>query len=196
LIDVSTGKKVLLSPKKDEPEFYDFPQFTKDGKGVVVLTDHDSDVRRIARIDLASHKFTYIPSHPKWDVDEFQISPDGKTIAFTTNEDGVSRLHLFDLTTSKEITAPTIPLGVVSDLKWHSNSTDLAFNFKSPRSANDVYAINLGTGKVELWAKSVTNDVDTQKFSLPEVIHWTSFDKRSISAFLIGRPLNSLANVQ
>ena len=188
LNDVSAGKKVLLSPKKDEPEFYDFPQFTKDGKAVVVLTDHDSDVRRIARIDLSSHRFTYIPSDPKWDVDEFQISPDGKTIAFTTNEDGVSRLHLYDLKTSKEITAPTIPLGVVSDLKWHSNSTDLAFNFKSPRTANDVYAINLSSGKAELWAKSVTNDVDTQKFSLPEVIHWTSFDKRTISGFLYRPP--------
>jgi dipeptidyl aminopeptidase/acylaminoacyl peptidase len=187
LIDVSTGKKVLLSPQKDEPEFYDFPQFTKDGKGVIVLTNHDSDVRRIARIDLASHKFTYIPSDSKWDVDEFQISPDGRNVAFTTNDDGVSRLHLFDLT-SKEITAPTIPLGVVSDLKWHSNSTDLAFNFKSPRAANDVYAINLSTGKVELWAKSVTNDVDIQKFSLPEIICWTSFDKRTISGFLYRPP--------
>src|ERR1043165_4596387 len=131
VIDVLTGKKVLLSPKKDEPEFYDFPQFTKDGKGVVVLTDHDSDVRRIARIDLASHKFTYIPSDPKWDVDEFQISPEGKTVAFATNEDGVSRLHIFDLDKAKEVSTPTIPLGVISDLKWHSNSMDLAFNFKS-----------------------------------------------------------------
>src|SRR5688572_26330024 len=154
LIDVSTGKKVLLSPKTDEPEFYDYPQFTKDGKGIFVLTDHDSDVRRIARIDLASHKFTYIPSDPKWDVDEFQLSPNGKTLAFSTNEDGVSRLHLFDLDKAKGISAPTLPLGVVSDLKWHSNSTDLAFNFKSPRTANDVYAINLSTGKTELWAKS------------------------------------------
>jgi dipeptidyl aminopeptidase/acylaminoacyl peptidase len=188
LIDVSTGKRVVLSPKKDEPEFYDFPQFTKDGKGVVVLTDHDSDVRRIARIDLASHKFTYIPSNNKWDVDEFQISPDSKTVAFTTNEDGVSRLHIFDLDNAKEVSSPTIPLGVITDLKWHSNSTDLAFNFKSPRSANDVYAINLSTGKAELWAKSVTNDVETQKFSLPEVIHWTSFDKRTISGFLYRPP--------
>jgi dipeptidyl aminopeptidase/acylaminoacyl peptidase len=189
MIDVSTGKKVLLSPKKDEPEFYDFPQFTKDGKGVVVLTDNDSDVRRIAHINLASDKFTYIASDPKWDVDEFQVSPDGKTVAFTTNEDGASRLHLFDLKTSKEITVPTIPLGVVSDLKWHSNSTDLAFNFKSPRTANDVYAINISTGtEAELWAKSVTNDVDTQKFSVPKVIHWTSFDKRTISGFLYRPP--------
>jgi dipeptidyl aminopeptidase/acylaminoacyl peptidase len=187
LIEVATGKKVPLSPR-DDSEFYDYPHFTKDGTAVFVLTDHASDVRRIARIDLASRKFMYVPSDSRWDVDEFQLSPNGKTIAFTTNEDGISRLHLFDLVTSKEISTPTIPLGVISDLKWHSNSADLAFNVKSPRAANDVYAINLRTGKAELWVKSVTNAVDTEKFSLPEVIHWSSFDKRRLSGFIYRPP--------
>src|ERR1044072_4196216 len=40
LIDVSSGNKVLLSPRTDEAESYDYPQFTKDGKGVLVRTDH------------------------------------------------------------------------------------------------------------------------------------------------------------
>src|SRR5690242_2987649 len=77
LIEVSSGKKMLLSPQTDEKEFYDYPQFTRDGNGVLVLTDHGSDVRRIARIDLASRKFTYVTSASSWDVDEFQLSPDG-----------------------------------------------------------------------------------------------------------------------
>jgi dipeptidyl aminopeptidase/acylaminoacyl peptidase len=188
LIEVSSGNKVLLSPRTDEVEFYDYPQFTKDGKGVLVLTDHGSDVRRIARIDLASHKLTYVPSASGWDVDEFQLSPDGNTIAFTTNEDGISRLHLFDVITSKEVSAPTTLLGVISDLKWHSNSTDLGFNFKSPRAANDVYAISLRTGKAEVWTKSVANGVDPEKFALPELIHWSSFDKRNLSGFLYRPP--------
>ena len=42
----------------------------------------------------------------------------------------------------------------------------------------------LETGKVELWAKSVTNGVDTSKFSQPELIHWPTFDKRTLSGFL------------
>jgi dipeptidyl aminopeptidase/acylaminoacyl peptidase len=189
LVEAATGKKDLLSPRTDQPEYYDYPQFAKDGKAVYVLTDHDSDVRRIARIDLRSGKFNYVPSASRWDVDEFQLSPDGKMIAFTTNEDGISRLHLFDVVAAKETAAPTTPLGVISDLKWHSNSADLAFNFKSPRAANDVYALNVATSKVELWAGSVTNGVDTEKFSLPEVIHWASFDKRNLSGFLYRPPV-------
>src|SRR5204862_4481855 len=32
------------------------------------------------------------------------------------------------------------------------------------------------------------NGVDTQKFSLPEVVHWTSFDKKTLSGFLYRPP--------
>lgn len=188
LFNVASGDKTQLSPRSSQPELYDYPQFSKDGKGVYVLTDHESDVRRVAYIDVASQRFTYVPSNPKWDVDEFQVAPNGKSLAFVTNEDGISRLHLFDLDEKKEKTVPELPIGIISDPKWHANSTDLAFNFKSPHSANDVYSVNVGSGKAEHWAKSVTAGVDTQKFPTPELIHWPTFDKRTISGFLFRPP--------
>jgi dipeptidyl aminopeptidase/acylaminoacyl peptidase len=188
LIDVISGNKTLVSPKVDQPEYYDYPQFSKDGKGIYVVTDHESDMRRIAYIDLATLKVSYVQSNPKWDVDEFQLAPNGKTLAYVTNEEGVSRLHLFDISANKELAAPELPIGVISDLKWNKNSTDVAFNFKSSRTVNDVYSANVETGKVELWGKSNTNGVDTDSFSLPELIHWTTFDKRSISGFLYRPP--------
>jgi dipeptidyl aminopeptidase/acylaminoacyl peptidase len=188
LLDVTSGSKTLLSPNVAQSELYDFPQFSKDGKGVYVLTDHDSETRRVAYIDLASNKFSYVSSSLKWDVDEFQLAPDGKTLAFITNEEGISRLHLLDVLNGKQRPMPQLPIGVISDPKWNKSSTDLAFNFKSPRTPNDVYSVNIETGKVELWAKSITNGVNTEKFSLPELVHWTAFDKRTLSGFLYRPP--------
>jgi dipeptidyl aminopeptidase/acylaminoacyl peptidase len=188
VIDVTSGNKTLISPKSDQPEYYDYPQFSKDGKAIYAVTDHDSDMRRIAYIDLASRKLSYVPSNPKWDVDEFQLSPNGKTLAYVTNEEGVSRLHVFDVSANKELSDPEVPIGVISDLKWNKNSTDLAFNFKSSRTVNDVYSVDVQTGKVELWGRSNTKGVDTDSFSLPELIHWTTFDKRSVSGFLYRPP--------
>jgi dipeptidyl aminopeptidase/acylaminoacyl peptidase len=184
LADVGSGKNILLSEKSDKPELYDFPQFSKDGKGIYVVTDHDSDFRRLAYIDLSSRKISYVPSPAQWDVEEFQLAPDGRNVAFITNEEGLSKLHLFDLLDRKEHEAPQLPVGVISDPKWNRESTDVAFNLKSPRSPIDVYSVNLRTAKVELWAKSVMNGVDTSKFSQPEVIHWKTFDKRTLSGFL------------
>jgi Tol biopolymer transport system component len=48
LIDVAWGAKILLSPKQSTQELYDNPQFSKDGKGIYVITDHDSEMRRLA----------------------------------------------------------------------------------------------------------------------------------------------------
>ena len=189
LVELATGTKVLLSPRTEQPELYDYPHFSKDGKGVYVVTDHDSDFRRLAYIDLTSRKVKYISSVEQWDVDEFQLAPDGKTIAFVSNEEGISRLHFLDLLTGKECTSPQLPLGIISDLKWRKDSFDLAFNFKSPRTPNDVYSVNALTGKVELWSKSETNGVDISKFSQPELIHWPTHDKRTLSGFLYPPPV-------
>lgn len=188
LIDVATGAKTRLSPQTSREELYDFPQFSSDGKGLYVITNHDSDVRRLAYLDLQTKQFKYPSDHIKWDVDEFQLSPNGKTLAFVTNEEGNARLRLLDVVTGQEKQVPHPPVGLISDLKWHNNSTDLAFNYKSPRTPNDVYSVNVNTGKIELWSRSITNGVDTQKFSLPEIIHWKTFDARTLSCYLYRPP--------
>jgi dipeptidyl aminopeptidase/acylaminoacyl peptidase len=192
LVDVESGKKSLLAGSSERPEFLDFAQFSKDGKGVYAVTDHDSDVRRLAYIDLASRKFTYIPSDSHWDVDESQLAPDGRTMAFTTNEEGLSHVHLFDLATQNEKAITTIPRGIISDLKWHANSNDLAFNFRSFRTPNDVYSVNILSGKVDYWATSFNNRLNADDFAKPELVHWTTFDKRTLSGFLYRPPAKFL----
>jgi dipeptidyl aminopeptidase/acylaminoacyl peptidase len=188
LVNVVTGDKTRLSPQTGRDELYDYPQFSSDGKGLFVVTDHDSDVRRLAYLDLQTNQFKYLSDQIKWDVDEFQISPDGKTLAFVTNEEGNARLRLLDVPTGQERQVPQLPVGLISDLKWHNNSTDLAFNYKSPRTPNDVYSINVNTGKIDLWSRSITGGVDIQKFSQPDLIHWKTFDDRTISGYLYRPP--------
>ncbi|HSS21231.1 MAG TPA: prolyl oligopeptidase family serine peptidase [Pyrinomonadaceae bacterium] len=188
IADAETGKNRLLSPPSKNLELYDFPQFSKDGKRVYVVTDHDSDFRRLAYIDISSGKIDYVPSPAQWDVEDFQIAPDGKNVAFITNEDGISKLHLTDLATSKELPVGQIPIGIISDIKWRRDSSELAFNLKSPTTPNDVYSLNVQSGVVERWAKSVTNGIDTSKFAQPQLIHWKTFDGRSLSGFLYRPP--------
>ncbi len=121
-------------------------------------------------------------------MEDFRLSPDGKTLAFITNEDGVSRLHLLDTKTGKERQAPSLPIGIISDVKWHNNSVDLAFNLKSSRTPNDVYSLDSNTGKVEQVYKGVTGEVDLDRLPQPERISWKSFDGKMISGFLYRPP--------
>lgn len=188
LVDVATGEKSLLSPNNEkEGEYYDSPQFSKDSKGIYVITDRDSDIRRLAYLDLTTKEFSYPSAHINWDVEDFKIAPDGKTLAHVTNEQGISRLHLLDIRTNQEKSVPTLPAGIISDLKWHNNSQDLAFNFKSSRTPGDVYSLNVQTSKVERWAQGTTGDVDITKIPEPELVNWKSINK-VVSGFLYRPP--------
>lgn len=185
IIDVASGDKTLLSPKRgNEGEYYDYPQFSKDGKGVYVVTDRDSEFRRLAYVNLATREYKYLSDQIKWDVEDFKLSPDGKSLAFITNEDGISRLRLLDTETGKVKATPSLPVGIVSDLRWHNNSVDLAFNLKSAQAPNDVYSLNVANCKIERWSKSTLGQTSVEKLPKPELIHWTSFDGKVISGFL------------
>ncbi|MCI0660127.1 MAG: prolyl oligopeptidase family serine peptidase, partial [Acidobacteria bacterium] len=188
LLDVATNEKQLLLPQKGGGEYYSYPKFSRDGKGVYVITDRESEFRRLAYLELRTGKLSYLTTEIKWDVDGFQVSPDGKTLAFTTNEDGVSRLYLLNTETKQKRTVASTLVGIISDLKWHSNSVDLAFNFKSPRTPNDVYSLDIKTEKIERWGQSVSGGVELEKFSAPDLIHWKSFDGKTISGFLYRPP--------
>ena len=189
LVDLSTGEKTLLTPKGNVDKVsYGQARFSKDGRGIYLTTDKDSEFMRLAYMDLATRQHTFLSNQIKWDVDSFALSPDGKTIAFVTNEEGVGRLHLLDTKSRKEKTPPTLPVGIISGLRWHQSGRDLGFNFSSARTPADVYSLDVRTGKVDRWTESETGGLNTNQFAQAELVKWTSFDGRSISGFLYRPP--------
>ncbi len=189
VLDAKTGEKTLLTSKEGgEQVAYGGGQFSQDGRGIYVTTDKDSEFQRLAYVDLATKKHTFLTSSIPWDVEDFDLSPDGKTLAFVTNEDGVSVLRLLDTATGKERPAPKLPAGVISGLLWHKNSKDLGFNLSSARSVTDVYSLDATTAKVERWTFSETGGLNAAEFPEPEQVLWKSFDGRMISGFLYRPP--------
>ena len=188
IVDASNGEKTLITPKGGAKIAYGGGQFSKDGKGIYVTTDKDSEFQRLAYVDPASKQHNYLSSHISWDVDEFDLSYDGRTIAFVTNEDGFGVLHLLDTKTAKEKPVPDLPKGIASGVRWHKNNRDLGFNITSARSTSDVYSLDVQTGKVDRWTYSETGGLNTANFSEPQLIHWKSWDGREISGFLYRPP--------
>jgi dipeptidyl aminopeptidase/acylaminoacyl peptidase len=189
LIDVATGKKDLLTPKTgSETVAYNNAHFAKDGKGVYLTSDQDSEFQRLVYMDLGSRKVTVLTPALKWDVDQFDISRDGHWIAFEANEDGISVLHVLNTKTSKEATVPKLPVGVMGAIRWRNNSRELAFTLETASQTADAYSLDMATGKLERWTFSETGGLNTSGFAEPRLIHWKSWDDRSISAFLYKPP--------
>ena len=189
LINVTTGEKTLITPKDAAEKIaYGGAQFSKDGKGIYVTTDRASEFKRLAYVDLTTKHHTFLTDHIPWDVVEFRLARDGKMIAFITNEDGLSILHLLDVARGQEQPAPRLPTGIISGLRWHKNSQDLGFGMASARSPSDIYALDVRTGQVERWTTSETGGMNAEHLVEPELVRWRSFDDRMISGFLYRPP--------
>src|SRR5262249_19624662 len=146
IVDATTGEKSLITPKGGEAKVaYGTALFSKDGKGIYVTTDKDSEFQRLAYIDLGSGQYKYLTGHITWDVEEFDLSDNGKRIAFVSNEDGLSVLHLLETATGKEHVVSGLPQALVSGVHWHKNNRDVAFNVVSARSTSDVYSLDADT---------------------------------------------------
>jgi dipeptidyl aminopeptidase/acylaminoacyl peptidase len=189
LVDAASGEKALIT-RKGEPQktLYSSAKFSKDGRGVFVMTDKGSDFQRLGYIDLATKRLDCLTGQLPWDVEQFDLSPDGRMIAFTTNEEGLSVLHLLHVESRTVSTLPGLPVGIINDLEWHRNGTDLGFSLESTRAPSDAYSYNVPAHKLERWTYSEVGGFDAESLPEPELVRWTSFDGRQISGFLYKPP--------
>jgi dipeptidyl aminopeptidase/acylaminoacyl peptidase len=187
LVDARTGKRSQLTRPGKDKVAYGHARFSQDGKAIYATSDDDSEFQQLIRIDLKHGNQTTLTANISWDVEEFEQSPDRKVIAFVTNEAGVGTLQFMDAKSGKLLPRPKLPLGTVSNLEWHTNSRDLAFNLSSARSPLDVYSYDVKTGVLERWTESETGGLNPETFVEPEIIKLSSFDGLLISA-IVYRP--------
>jgi Tol biopolymer transport system component len=64
-------------------------------------------------MDLGSRKIEILRADLNRDVDEIAVSRDGRRLAYTVNEEGVSKLYVMDTSTRKEVRLPAVPAGVI-----------------------------------------------------------------------------------
>ena len=188
LFDAATGERRRLTPAGDQKVSYRDGRFAPDGRSVHATSDRGSDFHRLVRIELPGGAERVLTPDTRWDVDDFEVSPDGKTIAYVSNEDGVDVLRLMDAATGSPRPGPALGPGLISRLKWHAALGQLGFTFTSARSPADAYSWDPASGKVERWTESETGGLDPSTFSQPEIVRWKSFDGRTISGFLYRPP--------
>lgn len=189
LVDVASGERTLVTPKGGPERIaYANVRFSPDGRGLFAITDRGSEFLRLVSLDLATGRHRTLTPHIDWDVEEFELSPDGATIAYVTNEDGSSVLYLAEAPSGRELPVPELPTGVIFGLEWHPSGDRLGFSITTAQSPADVYALEIESGRLERWTFSETGGLPTSGFAAPELVHWDTFDGRTLSGFLYGPP--------
>ncbi len=147
-----------------------------------VTSDLGSDFQRLGRLDLLSGAFDPV-SRETWDVDSFDISDDGKTIAYVVNEAGSDRLRIMDVASGKVTRVDALPAGLIGGLEF-APWGEIGFSFSSAKSAADVWSLDPGTMQLTRWTQSETGGLDAGMNVEPRILTTTSFDGLEVSGLL------------
>jgi len=183
LLDVASGQKQKLGPDSAEAGWFN-PRFAHSGAGIYAISNVGSDTMQVVSVDPGSKKVTALHSDPRWDVDDLAVSADGRYVAYLANEDGFGKLHIWDTAGRKDAALPAMPESVLEGLRWRDTGHEIGFTVSSAHSPGDAYSVDLDAGQTSRWTYSETGGLDAAEFSNAQLIHWKSFDGRSISGFL------------
>jgi dipeptidyl aminopeptidase/acylaminoacyl peptidase len=177
VVDLSTGQKREVEPAPTKVGIVN-AKFTRDGQGVYLISDRDSEFARLRYINLFTNDKTVISDHIPWDIESLAISRDGHYLAYVSNQAGVSKLNLLDLRTHQDLTPPRLQAaGIISSLHFDADAKRLAFAFAAANQPRDAYVLDVAENRLEPWTRSEAGAVDLAKFVLPRLMEFPTFDR-------------------
>jgi dipeptidyl aminopeptidase/acylaminoacyl peptidase len=177
IVDLGTGQKREVEPAPTKVGIVG-AKFSRDGQGVYVISDRESEFARLRYIGLFTNDKTVISAHIPWDIEALAISRDGHYLAYVSNEAGAGKLNLLDLRTHQDLTPPRLQqLGVIGSLSFDADSKRLAFGFSAAIQPRDAYVLDIAENRLEPWTRSEPGAVDPAKFVLPRLTQFPTFDR-------------------
>ncbi|MBC7986344.1 MAG: S9 family peptidase [Sphingomonadaceae bacterium] len=183
LLDIARGEATRFAPTdaviRDENA-----HFARNGRSVLAISNRDSDFRRLVEFDVATGAMIVLTPGLEWDVEGYELSDDGRVLAYVINEDGFSRLVVQDFVTRRALPQPELPRGVITSLGFSPDGSKLAIGMTSATSPGDVWVWDVAGGGLTRWTQSELGPLDPATLVEPELIRYESFDGLSVPAFV------------
>jgi dipeptidyl aminopeptidase/acylaminoacyl peptidase len=182
-LDLESGEARLLTPQAGEARFQGV-QVSPDGTCLFVATDRDGDFMRLARIYLQTLELEYLTPDDR-DVEELELSPDGRYLVVSRNVDGYSQVMLFS-GRGRRMPDPEIPSGIAEGFAFSPDSRRVAFAFTAPDRNPDVWVLDLqaSEGGLRRLTRSATAGIPSSTFRRPEVVSYEASDGLRIPGLL------------
>lgn len=147
-------------------------------QGVFFVTNQRDGSAEIGWVSLdPAAAIRYVPRELDWDVTEFELDPAGKRGAFVTNEEGISRLYLFDAREMDFRPVSRTPLGIISDLRFSPDGRQLGMTISTAASPGDVLTMKLPrkgmrAGRLKHWVRGEVSGLDRRSLVQPQLFHF------------------------
>lgn len=184
VLDLASGAVRELAWSAAEQSRWEEARFARGGRRILAITNRDSDFRRLVEVDLENGRITQVSPELDWDVEGFDLSDDGRVLAYAVNEEGFSRIALLDFVTRRALPQPELPRGVLTGLGFSPDGRRLAIGLTTATSAGDVWSHDVASGTLTRWTHSELGELDPARLAEPRLIRFESFDGLSIPAFV------------
>ena len=178
-LDLGSGETLLLTPHEGDGRFRGV-RVAPDGRHAFLATDRDGDFVRLAHLDLQTLEVEYL-TPDDWDVEEVELSEDGRWLAVGRNVEGYSDFVLFN-GRGRRVPGPEMPRGILGGFEFSPDGTRLAFTLTGPDRNPDVWIVDLPDGEPRRLTRSSTAGIPPRTFRSPEIVRYPSFDGLEIPA--------------
>ncbi|MBM4198402.1 MAG: S9 family peptidase [Gammaproteobacteria bacterium] len=180
--DLATGafKAVVLAanPAKPAPQTgIGSARFAADGRGIWLSADLGGEFRQLRYLDLLDGSLRTLTADLPWDIDDFEVSSDGRWLAYVANVDGYSELRIADLGAGTTRTAKGLPPGILYNLRFDRQGTKLGMTLETPTAPRDAWTYEIETEQAARWTMSEMGLVDPARLSPMEVFRYPTWDR-------------------
>lgn len=187
LYDTESGEITNCTEHEGETIF-GAADWAADSSGFYLITNQDREFNGLAFYTIARGGWEWVIT-PDNDIESVSLSKGGKTLVWSANESGTSKLYGRDLETGKDLSMPDLPLGVIGGMDISPNGTRIALIYVRPTEATNLYEVDLRTGAMQTLGQSMLGGVDPDDMVTPELIEYPTFDGRMIPAWLYKPPV-------
>jgi dipeptidyl aminopeptidase/acylaminoacyl peptidase len=186
VVEVATGKSTNFTPHEGAKVFR-ASSFSPDGTRLLVTSDAENGFSNIALLGVTTHKMDWL-THEKWELNAGDFTPDGKSLTWTANTDGVVDVYTYNLATKKAERLP-FPAGVNdlagSNTAFSKDGTRLLYRHEGPEAPADVWVYSLATKQSKQLTHSMSAALNPTDMVKPYLVHYPSRDgKYAISAWV------------
>ena len=181
MVELATGKSTKVSEHEGQAAF-NAQDFSPDGQWLYYTANDQGEFAQLRRVKLGSWEHEPVRS-ADWDIVGAGFSHSGKYMTVATNEDGSTKVRLYDTASGNEVALPVLPAGEIRGLRIADSETKMAFYLNGDRQPNDLYVLEFG-GEPRQLTTSLNPAIDPADLVDSTVVRFKSFDDMEIPNIL------------